>query len=100
MIDCRVCQADVLLAAEEICAHVWNQHQLSMEDYIAAFDAFESGFMSTNITSMVNREDILRVHHNERVDPDLVEEKIYTDNLEYSCLYRYNICMKSFHFPI
>jgi len=91
---CRVCQADVLLAAEEICAHVWNQHQLSMEDYIAAFDAFESGFMSTNITSMVNREDILRVHHNERVDPDLVEEKIYTDNLEYSCLYRCGACRR------
>ena len=37
---------------------------------------------------VLGREEILRVEEKEPLDPDLVEEKEYTDNLEYSCLYR------------
>ena len=45
--------------------------------------------MTTSITGLVSRQEILRLEAGQAQDPDLEEERIYTDNLEYSCLYRY-----------
>jgi len=90
---CRICEAEVMLASPDIIKHVRDTHSISMEEYILRHGGFEAGFMTQNITSLISREDILSVEGGV-LDQNLQEIREYTDNLEYSCLYRCRACKK------